>query len=318
MKRVILHIPIHKTGSTALQTALFHNEAVLAQQGYTYLASFAHDHQHAFLVETKAEKLRQRLTEAKEQAGDLSVILSTEKAHMMGNEDLQDLFAALFEVFEDHIFQVLVYLRSQQDAFDSYYNQIVKFGTTTGSAGSVFSQFIENFDYKRYLEQIDAKLRSQDTLSVRLYDRSMLVQNDIVADFQKYIGMSAQLSSYNGANNINHSLEKSIFEMKRAMNVELKDAPPKLLQSLAGVLADASSNVNNGKPNTQVLSDLERLLIQSHYAETNAWVEKHYLGSSKFPQKPAKQTTYDSSFETVLPGVLARLSRYFFHISSSR
>lgn len=318
MKRVILHIPIHKTGSTALQTALYHNEAVLAQQGYTYLASFAHHHQHAFLVETKAEELRQRLMDAKAQAGDHSVILSTEKAHMMSNEDLQDLFAALIEVFEDHILQVVVYLRSQQDAFDSYYNQIVKFGTTTESAGEVFSRFTEKFDYKRYLEQIDTILRPQDSLSVRLYDRESLEQNDIVADFLKCIGVSAQFSSAIGEKKINHSLEKSIFEMKRAMNVELKDAPANLLQSLAGVLADASSNVNNGKPNTQVLSDLERLLIQSHYAETNAWVEKHYLGSSKFPQKPAKQTTYDSSFETVLPGVLARLSRYFFHISSSR
>lgn len=310
---LFLHLPVHKTGSTALQQTLHSNEARLASRGYTYLPRFTHSFQHDDLTKKTGDALRVFLETMRDQAGGSSIILSTEKMHVADDDRIRDFLTTATEVFADYDIKVIVYLRRQDDAFSSFYNQIVKFGTTTETTAQAFTRCARFFNYERYLRLIRANLREADELLVRVYERSTLLDRDIVADFLQGIGLEIDLPD-RPAKVINQSLEKSVFKMKRAMNQHLDGSPPELIQSLAGVLADASSRINNGKPDTNVLSDLERNLIMESYANSNRRVQEQYLNGASLTAEERPEVDYESSFEVVMPAVLARLSRYFYHI----
>lgn len=311
---LILHLPVHKTGSTALQQALHFNEVPLNGRKFTYLPRFTHSFQHDDLTKKTGENLRILLTAMRESAGDRSIILSTEKLHLIEDAGIQDFMAAVMGIFVAYDINVVIYLRRQDDAFSSFYNQIVKFGTTTDTTSQAFMHYGKYFNYERYLKLFKDNLRESDSLTVRLYDRDALVDRDIVADFLKIVDLQVDLAG-RPTRVINHSLEKSVFELKRAMNSHLEGSPSELIQSLAGVLADASSRINNGKPDTNILSELERDLIMACFAESNKRVLDQYLGGAALAAEKTSNAPYESTFELVLPAVLARLARYFYHIN---
>ncbi len=310
---LFLHLPVHKTGSTALQQTLHSNETRLNERNYTYLPRFTHSFQHDDLTKKTGGNLRTLLETMRDSAGDKSIILSTEKLHVVDDEKTRDFFAAVTEVFADYDIKVIVYLRRQDDAFSSFYNQIVKFGITTESTAQAFARFAKFFNYERYLRLIRTGLRDDDSVIARVYERDTLIDRDIVADFLDAIGLAIALPD-RPTRVINQSLEKSVFQLKRAMNFHLEGSPPELIQSLAGVLADASTRINNGNPDTNVLSELERDLIMDSYAASNRRVAEQYLGGDSLSAEKKPDPTYESSFEVVMPAVLARLSRYFYHI----
>jgi len=310
---LFLHVPIHKTGSTALQQTLFCNEARLNTENITYLPDFTMDFQHSCLAATAGDALRGLLKQMRARSGGRSIILSTEQLHFLDDHPVADFIAALTEVFAGYDIKVVIYLRRQDEAFSSFYNQIVKFGTTTDNTGQAFSIYARFFDYERYLSLVRANLRKTDTMTVRIYDRNTLVGSDIVDDFLNAVGlMHCPIDKL--PHMINPSLEKNVLKLKRAMNFHLDDAPIKLLQSLAGVLGDVSCQINNGNPDTNVLSVLERDLIMSSYAESNRRMVDQYLGGISFNSDIRPEPNYESSLDIVLPAVLARLARYFFHI----
>lgn len=311
---LILHLPVHKTGSTALQQALHVSEALLNARNFTYLPRFTHSFQHDDLTRKTGENLRTLLVSMKEAASDRNIILSTEKLHLADDDKISDFMTAIIGIFSDYDIKVIVYLRRQDDAFSSFYNQIVKFGTATDTTGQAFAQYGKYFDYERYLRLFNEQLRGTDQLIARLYDRSALVDRDIVADFLSIIGLQMEMPD-RPTRIINHSLEKSVFQLKRSMNQHLDGSPPELIQSLAGVLADASTRINNGSPDTNILSDLERDLIMASFAASNQRVFQQYLGGAVFAEEKKSEKPYDSSFELVMPAVLARLSRYLYHIN---
>ena len=313
--RLFVHVPVHKTGSTALQQTLYCNDSWLIQKQITYLPNFTIDYQRACLAAQSGDALRNILRQMREEANGKSVIVSTEQLHLLDDVLISDFVDALNEVFADHDITFVIYLRRQDEAFASFYNQIVKFGTTTDTTGQAFAGFARFFDYERYLDLLQKNLRSTDTLLVRIYDRKALVDHDIVSDFFDAVGIDDGLI-VRFPQVINPSLETSVLKLKHAMNVNLDGAPVDLLQSLAGVLGDVSRQINNGNPDTNVLTGLERDLIMANYADSNRRMANRYLGDKSFSLDKRPSPSYESSLEIVLPAVLARLSRYFFHIIS--
>ena len=310
---LFVHIPVHKTGSTALQQTLCCNEPWLNDQQVTYLPGFTKDFQHACLAAQLGDGLRSVLELMRQEANGYSVIVSTEQLHLLEDVLISDFIGTLTEVFADHDITFVIYLRRQDDAFSSYYNQIVKFGTTTDTIAQAFSLYSRFFNYERYLDLLQKTMRQTDTLLVRMYDRNTLVNQDIVSDFFSAIGIDHSLE-VRLPQLINPSLERSVLKLKHAMNFHLDDAPVDLLQSLAGVLSDVSCGINNGNPDTNALTALERDLIMASYADSNRRMANQYLGGVSFSSDMRPAPSYESSLEIVLPAVLARLSRYFFHI----
>ncbi|OUS19675.1 hypothetical protein A9Q95_15620 [Rhodobacterales bacterium 59_46_T64] len=313
-QKLILHLPIHKTGSTALQKTLVANETLLNKQNMTYLPQHTKASQHFHLSEFRGDELQKYLAKMRTGARGKDLILSSEKLHLLSTPDLQDFFTTVASVFDGFAITVVVYLRRQDDAINSLYSQLVKYGTLTASSKQFFDRRKHAFDYEHYLEVISGNVPEDTELMVRVYDRSQLRDGDIVEDFAHLVGITGKLKR--GQKDANHSLEKSVFKIKRAMNSELQGAPPDLLQSMAGILADASKNMNNGKPDTNVLSDLERSLIMEFYAESNARISEKYLGGETFSNSTPKTLDYESSFEVVFPLIMARMSRYFHWVST--
>ena len=313
---LFLHLPVHKTGSTALQKALFVNEERLNESRFTYLPRFTHDLQHDAMSMKAGKELRTLLSTMRGAAGSRSVLLSTEKIHLLEDDLIRDFLAAVTEVFADYDIKVVVYLRRQDDAFSSFYNQIVKFGTITATVAQAFAKYERFFNYERYLRLMRASLREEDDLVTRVYNRATLVDRDIVADFLQVIGLDIDLPNWQSPV-VNQSLEKSVFKLKLAMNHHLDGSPPELIQGLAGLMADVSSQINKGKPDTNVLSGLERDLIMERYTASNRWVQEQFLSGASLSAEEKSEVEYESSFEAVLPAVLGRMSRYFFHIAKT-
>lgn len=311
-RQLVLHLPIHKTGSTALQKTLWNNEQKLNAAGFSYCPGRTEDLQHKFLVESTAAR-RKILEDVRTGAGVRSVILSCEKAHMMDRNDLQALVSEVASIFEDWMIKVVVYVRRQDEAFGSFYNQIVKFGSVTHTTEVAFARFKEFFEYDSYLDAIAACLRSKDSLDVRIYERARLKNGDITADFLDCIKLAVSLDSCGKQDN--PSMEKSVFKLKLAMNACLEGAPLPLLMSLAGVMADASASINGGKPDTSILSDLEHKLIIDFFHNSNSRLAAKFLRGETFNEFSGSRPDYASSDEIALASVLAHLSRYFFWLS---
>ncbi len=313
--RLYLHLPIHKTGSTALQNRLWAAEPKLAKVGMTYLPKYTSDCQHAVLCRKQGEELQTLLQGMRSAAAGKDIILSTEQLHIGSDLAIANFVQAIRKAFSDHAITTVVYLRRQDDAFSSFYNQIVKFGVETGSTAEVFRRYAPFFDFERYLGLLGRGQGPEDKLIVRLYQREKLVGQDIGKDFMSAIGMDFDLPAA-ATQSVNPSLERSVFALKRAMNTELQGAPAPLLQALAGVLADASAGLNGGNPDTNILTDLERDLILEHFEPSNRRVSETYLGGARIAEARQASNPQGSRLEDVLPAVLARMCRYFYHINT--
>lgn len=251
MRRLYLHIGAHKTGTTTLQRTLQLNRPYLCQQGYDYGCSslFPNLHLHvgpgqgaSFLPSgfkvTNPEGLIADLT-----AGTRDrVIGSSENFSFFFSaaavRDLADLLRPYFgEV------RIISYLRRQDFHAISHHQEGAKpnrapEGALWGHAAAALPVWSPTQDlYLDYAARLApwAEAFGAENLMIRAYDRSLLKDGDIVADFLSLLGLGST------------SLQTTANQ-----NVSLGAAQAKIGHLMAenGVKAEVASTVLKGMPRT--------------------------------------------------------------------
>lgn len=191
-RKAIVHIGMHKTGTTAIQVFATSNQAALRQAGLYWPDEFpagaeyvgAH-HYIAWGLQGQQDTLarygygadfiaatRQRL----QRRPEADLLLSTENFDDLDAGQIAAL-ATLLEGFDVHI---VLYLRRQDDFLQAMYQtEVVHFGRTSTITDSLDDPRLDYYALvRRWADRF-----GKDKVSVRVYEPGQLVQDNSVVDF---------------------------------------------------------------------------------------------------------------------------------------
>lgn len=287
--RFILHIGRNKSGTSALQYFLHVHQAALKAQGFLYpLAGREQNIAHHALATALArpeaqahtrhatlERFQQDL--AAETAGWTgTVIISSESLQNVPPQPLTELFPV-------ERTRVIVYLREQAEYVVSAYQQRVQSTDYSGTLSAYAADFGAG-NYARFLKPWLAVF-GRDNLIVARYDRSQLVDGDIIHDFCHRTGVP--LLAAPPDEDRNPSIGGALLEIKRVSNAlgTLEVLPGKVYTTYRRVaLTDARFRRKPVLPQPSVI----KLRQQAH-----AWNEEVsrscFDGAPLFHLKPAAQ-----------------------------
>lgn len=325
-KICILHIGAPKTGSTALQKFLACNRNALTRLDWEYpdvsLRGFGH-HDLAFLVgegypewalpqeRTYDELLRDLTSSVAERP---RIIMSSENFYLFPNP--QGVSRMLGQAkFPHETVKVVVYVRRQDDALVSWYNQVVKAQGYTGTIDDCIAENRELWDYASRLEAW-SEVFGRDNLIVRPYQTKDLVEGDIRRDFLRLAGLSPEGFDWS-EESINTRISRDVLEFQRLVN-QLPLSPIEKRRFHKELIALTSATAMTGLfDDSPLLTTTQRREIVSAYADSNARVAKSYLGRERLfdesvsaePVRPGKRKGLSvEKLIYILSWILARRS----------
>jgi hypothetical protein len=179
MKRVLLHIGRHKTGTSSIQRALHENSRLLNRYGYIYPDIYRKKWAHHPLVHRLSAT--NDATEISELSRELDEYLSSDMTNIISSEAFQNIDPSLLSLlFPPDRFSVKVvcYLREQSDYLRSAYLQEIKAGKETID----LYRYIESVDMDYYRFAISWREYFHNIV-FRLYDKERLYGGSSVGDF---------------------------------------------------------------------------------------------------------------------------------------
>lgn len=287
-RRLVVHIGAPKTGSTALQKFLFDNRAALDAGGWRYpdvsLRGYGH-HDLAFLIgggypdwATAQDKPLSEL--AGQLAGHFAeardIVLSSENFYLLTDPAALASTLARAGLTDSDRVTIVAYVRRQDEAHLSWYNQTVKAQGFSGSVQESLTRWQSLWDYDARLGRWASTFGAQN-LVVRPYQASDLHDGDIRRDFSTLLGLPAD-SMQLPAETPNTRLNRDILEFQRMINRLPLTAQQKrrFHKELMELTAQAGSS--GLFDDTPLLTVEERRAILRSYASGNARVARRFLG----------------------------------------
>jgi hypothetical protein len=195
---IVLHAGIHKTGSTAIQTALFHRTDIFRKHGVYYpktgLFDGAHHHiAHAARTPDQSLPLWDELVRELAPV-DTKVVLSSEEFDSLDRASIAKLQAHLSPIASR--VRVLIYLRPQYSLIRSQYSQQVREGFIRSSFDAFFRDALRyaRFLKQRKLVQHWVDVFGRDSVTVRSAIRSDLEGHSSLADFLEFLRLDSPVS----------------------------------------------------------------------------------------------------------------------------
>ena len=285
MKKVILHIGRHKTGTSSLQKFFDENRQALKSVDIKYLeAGMAGYGHHALVaaltnatVKDKTDLLsidevlamRSEIDSAEEGV----VLISSEAFQNMNPIDIR-------KIFDGYQVSVVVYLREQCGYLVSAYSQRIQASNEILSLNGYYDKtFSKLADYKNFLNVW--KDVFGDDIRISIFDKEQMINGDIVADFcSKHLGFSA--SQINNDFCINHadinpSISNKVLQFKRRLNDFLPAEYPEkkdIYHHLGKIsLGDDAKGL--------ALNESQYELMNEVYEESNHYVNDKYLTNNQ-------------------------------------
>jgi len=204
-KKVILHLGMHKTGSTALQAFLVahaanllqHRSVLVPEAGRPMLGERLSDghHQLAWMLDADRPMHRERhgspdlfarLRQEIDDSAATTVILSSEELDALQRPEIERLAAEL----GGHEVQVVVYLRRQDQFVQALYFTEVAYqgGKVADIESFIQSGRCSSLDYAALLEDW-AAVFGRGRIVARRYERRQLLGGNVVKDFMDAVGI---------------------------------------------------------------------------------------------------------------------------------
>lgn len=199
--RIYLHIGAPKTGSTAIQACCANNRAALLAHGILYpevsLRGYGH-HDMAFLLaggypdwatpqpRPLEELLSELETAARTHAGDL--LLSSENFYLLADPVKVRAGLESAGALAGRQPVILVYLRRQDEAHASWYNQTIKAQGYTHTFEECLTAFGSLFDYHERL-RLWADAFGTESIKVQVFAPESFPGGDIRLDFLNRLGL---------------------------------------------------------------------------------------------------------------------------------
>jgi len=211
--KVILHIGVHKTGTSALQSFLHRNASLLSDRGVFYKPTSTewpnHNPLAAAFMPDSVDDGPSRLSLALEEAGDRTLLISSEML-CDHNVDLGRFLSCL----KGHDLRVVAYIRHPCDIVVSAFNEVVRHYERH------WTRPLNERPFAYDPSQIDV-LRPWLTvpnLTLAPYDRAQWVGGSIFSDFLDMIGVSSDGFDYSQVRG-NESLPYPLAEALRFVNI---------------------------------------------------------------------------------------------------
>ncbi|MGY5584085.1 DUF4422 domain-containing protein [Vibrio cincinnatiensis] len=256
MKSIIVHIGMHKTASSSIQkilsieTNLLNNSKIVFPVSgrinnemhhalaYDIIESFNTSYKFFYGSNAKGKSWDNLYSELGNDNRD--VVLSSEEFYRIlticGIDGLTKLKDKLLKLSNN--LKIIVYLRKQDDFFNSAYNQCIKFDNIIFTPAELGSKLkINELDYYQQLSAW-AHVFGKENLIVRSFDKNLLYKNDIIHDFFKIINIPLN-SDVNIDYNENVSLPLSFLEIRRQIN-SIDIEYPKFRDEINKIINDLS------------------------------------------------------------------------------
>ncbi|HCS90742.1 MAG TPA: hypothetical protein DIW77_12025 [Chromatiaceae bacterium] len=290
--RVILHIGVHKTGTSAIQEFLYKNSALLHAQGFLYPRSgrfhlnhnpiawpyidsvFLPDRSKPFFSDfglPPASEMWESLNKEAAHAEMDCMILSGEDFCLVRDP------CVLRESIEGAEIRILVYLRRQDHLLLSIYNEDVK--NAVFARTEKFADFQrENrlaplLDYATLLGKWEQAF-GRHSIQVGVYE-GKLASHDLLGDFAARIGLQWNDDFWLPTARSNPRIGPVALELKRRFNVR----KPSFQQN--DVLLDALAGIHEGNSADSgdfIFSDQARNAFLRRFDAGNRIVAERYLG----------------------------------------
>ncbi|RUL89307.1 hypothetical protein [Tautonia sociabilis] len=192
MPQILLHIGMHKTGTTSLQTFLASNRAHLAELGILYPGTVG---QHCDLPQSvralhgqprKDPACWDEILQEISRSGARLAVISSEDFSLLGPEDVP----RVRELLGDEPVDVVVYLRNPFDFIASQYKHRIRHQRYPGT----FRELVERESFLcNYLRIVQtwAAVFGRDRVQIRLFDK-VKGNPRLYHDFMDLIGLSPE------------------------------------------------------------------------------------------------------------------------------
>lgn len=277
---VYIHIGYPKTGSTAIQSHVFTNHRWLMNKGlYIPKAGYGGGFGHVHMIPTsfvppvnfgekkgptELEKLVAELKDA-EQSGFKKCLITWEGFTDKREHELQPFGEALRE----HRVIVLAYVREHGDLYQSTVLQDLeqlRFGRGKGvfDRTNMFEQMGPKFDYAALFTMWEEAFGANVEIKTRLFDRSRLLQNNVVIDFLQWVGLDVDQNFCLQTKSVNPSLDCRSGAF--LVMADAGGADPHTLRNVVSALLAVIAE--DGPQSRQFLEETEREEIRTFYGES--------------------------------------------------
>lgn len=288
----LIHIGAPKTGSTQLQRMLFDNREALEDVGVRYpdvsLRGYGH-HDLAFVLSggypqwavPQERTLAQLADELRERTAGYGgrIIISSENFYLYpAPEALRDLLEQT-GILPGRAVTVIAYVRRQDDAHESWYNQTIKAQGYTHTLAESVQRFDALWDYERQLDRWAAVFGTA-AIRVRPYEEAQFAGGTLESDFFDVLGVNAE-ALRRPPQRVNTRINGDLLEFQRMLNrlpletVEKRKFHRELME------LSARTEGSGLFDESALLSAAERNAILDRYRDANAAVAKTYLGRER-------------------------------------
>jgi hypothetical protein len=297
-KKLILHIGANKTGSSAIQRFLSMNILALREEGVIVpdddlqLADTIQGH-HVFgfqqLLKTPPEG-RKRLEDALDVA-DAAYPKAT--AILLSAENLTAHRAApsLFEnVVHRYDTEVIIYIRRQDEYLLSSWQQWYSKNWADFWAWTI-SVVGRMGDWRAYLKNWET-LIPRDRITVRIFERSKLEDEDIIADFYSMLGISRPLSTLAyPKGTVNPSFSDAIVDLVKGNDLIFRNVHDNdFYRFVEKMTRDRYIKPARQSP----ITFAQRQSILGRYKPQNDWVKRAYFPDTEGELfSPPRERDYD-------------------------
>lgn len=290
MRHLFLHVGMHKTGSTSIQTTFFLNRQLLAAAGIRYLEA---SRSHAALIETgfgagipgaavlpdHAREARERIAAFLRNAPEGAFLLSAEDMSRMEAEEIEGLIAFLRPLVGR--ISVVCFVRPPRGYITSRLQQAIRSGAPLARLRTIAPP-----NYRRQIEKFIAAA-GRENLLLTLYDRAVMPRGCAIATMLAICGAPTELYDRLDIRHVNASLSEAGAALLLAMleaglptKQSARTLADRLCRHQALQLAEALPGPRFRVPEPMLQALLARPAVQADIA----WIEAE-MGCG-FPGSP--------------------------------
>lgn len=220
MRKLILHVGRHKSGTSSLQRMLCENKEELLEHGYIYPELTRTPIAHHLLANYLKGSDTLTKSELEEVDNLITEIRSSKLNYLLSSEEFQNIHPkkvhAFFSRFFDEI-KIVVYLREQVSYLLSSYAQAIQNQNITEDIYAYYNRVFSKLSYLEFLEKWENEF-SKDNLIVREFNRSILKNGDVRIDFLECIGIDNIDKFIFIDHDQNPTISADLIEFKLALN----------------------------------------------------------------------------------------------------